>query len=152
MLACLFVCFSYLLVCHSPIDSDESLPPPVALVTSAGPETLGAEVDGQRADVHAVHVVPQGQARGLTPGHAHCGTGQSGFAATGSRGRLEVDVVSTCESLWFSLCVMMFGMNCGAMRGVTVSMSAFLACHQCYCAGSSLAWGMNLRAVVCGIF
>ena len=27
----------------------------------------------------------------------------------------------------------------GAMRGVTVSMSAFLACHQCYCAGSSLA-------------
>ena len=36
--------------------------------------------------------------------------------------------------------------------GVTVSMSAFLACHQCYCAGSSLAWGLNLRAVVCGIF
>ena len=31
-------------------------------------------------------------------------------------------------------------------------MSAFLACHQCYCAGSSLAWGLNLRAVVCGIF
>ena len=42
--------------------------------------------------------------------------------------------------------------NQGAMRGVTVSMSAFLACHQCYCAGSSLAWGLNLRAVVCGIF
>ena len=40
----------------------------------------------------------------------------------------------------------------GEMRGVTVSMSAFLACHQCYCAGSSLAWGLNLRAVVCGIF
>ena len=40
----------------------------------------------------------------------------------------------------------------GATRGVTVSMSAFLACHQCYCAGSSLAWGLNLRAVVCGIF
>ena len=39
-----------------------------------------------------------------------------------------------------------------ATRGVTVSMSAFLACHQCYCAGSSLAWGLNLRAVVCGIF
>ena len=38
------------------------------------------------------------------------------------------------------------------MRGVTVSMSASLACHQCYCAGSSLAWGLNLRAVVCGIF
>ena len=37
-------------------------------------------------------------------------------------------------------------------RGVTVSMSAFLACHQCYCAGSSLAWGLNLRAIVCGIF
>ena len=36
--------------------------------------------------------------------------------------------------------------------GVTVCMSAFLACHQCYCAGSSLAWGLNLRAVVCGIF
>ena len=42
----------------------------------------------------------------------------------------------------------MFGMFCG----VTVSMSAFLACHQCYCTGSSLAWGLNLRAVVCGIF
>ena len=40
----------------------------------------------------------------------------------------------------------------GATRGVTVSMSAFLACHQCYCAGSSLTWGLNLRAVVCGIF
>ena len=40
----------------------------------------------------------------------------------------------------------------GATRGVAVSMSAFLACHQCYCAGSSFAWGLNLRAVVCGIF
>ena len=40
----------------------------------------------------------------------------------------------------------------GATRGVTVSMSVFLACHQCYCAGSSLAWGLNLWAVVCGIF
>ena len=43
----------------------------------------------------------------------------------------------------------------GATRGVTVSMSAFLACHQCYCACSSLVWGLkrlNLRAVVCGIF
>ena len=39
-----------------------------------------------------------------------------------------------------------------ATRGVTVSMSAFLACHQCYCAGSSLVWGLNLRAIVCGIF
>ena len=42
--------------------------------------------------------------------------------------------------------------NHKATRGVTVSMSAFLACHQCHCAGSSLAWGLNLRAVVCGIF
>ena len=42
--------------------------------------------------------------------------------------------------------------GCGATRGVTVSTSAFLACHQCYCAGSSLAWGLNLRALVCGIF
>ena len=40
----------------------------------------------------------------------------------------------------------------GATRGVTISMSAFLACHQYYCAGSSLAPGLNLRAVVCGIF
>ena len=39
-----------------------------------------------------------------------------------------------------------------SLRAVTVSMSAFLACHQCYCAGSSLAWGLNLRAVVYGIF
>ena len=37
-------------------------------------------------------------------------------------------------------------------RGVTVSTSAFLACHECYRAGSSLAWGLNLRALVCGIF
>ena len=29
----------------------------------------------------------------------------------------------------------------GATRGVTVSMSAFIACYQCCCAGSSLAWG-----------
>ena len=33
-------------------------------------------------------------------------------------------------------------------RVVTVSMSAVLACHLCYCAGSSFAWGLNLRAVV----
>ena len=39
----------------------------------------------------------------------------------------------------------------GATHGVTVSMSAFLACHQCYCVGLSLAWGLNLWAVVCGI-
>ena len=38
------------------------------------------------------------------------------------------------------------------MHGVTVSMSAFLACHQCYCVGLSLVWGLNLQAVVCGIF
>ena len=40
----------------------------------------------------------------------------------------------------------------GATRGVMVSMSTFLPCHQCYCAGLSLAWGLNLQAVVCGIF
>ena len=40
----------------------------------------------------------------------------------------------------------------GATRGVTVSSSVlFLAC-LCYCAGSSLAWGLNLQALVCGIF
>ena len=38
------------------------------------------------------------------------------------------------------------------MRGVTVSTSAFLACQQCYCAGSSLAWGLNLRGGVCVAF
>ena len=36
--------------------------------------------------------------------------------------------------------------------GVMFSTSAFLAFHPCYCAGSSLAWGLNLRALVCGIF
>ena len=40
----------------------------------------------------------------------------------------------------------------GATRDVTVSTPAFLACHQRYCAGSSLAWGLNFRALVCGIF
>ena len=39
----------------------------------------------------------------------------------------------------------------GLTRGVTVCTSAFLACHQCSSAGSSLAWGLNLRALVCGI-
>ena len=39
-----------------------------------------------------------------------------------------------------------------ATGGETVSMSAFLACHLCYCAGSGLAWGLNPRAVVCDIF
>ena len=38
----------------------------------------------------------------------------------------------------------------GATRGVTVSKSAFLACNQWYCAGSSLAWGLNVWAVACG--
>ena len=33
-------------------------------------------------------------------------------------------------------------------RGVTVSMSVFLACHQCYCVGSSLTRGLNIRALV----
>ena len=63
---------------------------------------------------------------------------------------LEVDVLpghwgrlSKRGDLWI---------QCWAMRGVTVSTSAFLACHQCYCAGSSLAWGMNLQPLVCGIF
>ena len=58
-----------------------------------------------------------------------------------------------------SLCFVVASQTCpqtmyvvGATRGVTVSMSAFLTCHQCYCAGSSLAWGLNIRAVVCGIF
>ena len=37
-------------------------------------------------------------------------------------------------------------------HGVTVSTFAFLACHQCYCTGSSLTWGLNLWALVCGIF
>ena len=55
------------------------------------------------------------------------------------------------------LFVCLFVLSCclqthGATCGVTVSMSAFLACHQCYCAGPSLAWGLNLRALVCGIF
>ena len=39
-----------------------------------------------------------------------------------------------------------------ATRVVTVSTSAFPACHQCYCAGSSLGWGLNLWALECGIF
>ena len=39
------------------------------------------------------------------------------------------------------------GLTC---NGVTVTTSAFLVCHQCYCAGSSLAWGLNRRALACG--
>ena len=30
-------------------------------------------------------------------------------------------------------------------RGVVVNSSAFLACHQCWSAGSSLGWGWNFR-------
>ena len=52
----------------------------------------------------------------------------------------------------FVVCGVVATCGAGATRGVTVSMSAFLACHQCYCAGSSLVWGLNLQAVVCGIF
>ena len=40
----------------------------------------------------------------------------------------------------------------GLRRGVMVGTCVFLACHQCYCAGLSLAWGLNLRALVFGIF
>ena len=39
-----------------------------------------------------------------------------------------------------------------ATRGVMVSTSAFLACHQCCWAGSSLACSLNFRALVCDIF
>ena len=37
-------------------------------------------------------------------------------------------------------------------HGVTVSTSAFLACHQYYCSDSSHTRGLNLQALVCGIF
>ena len=40
----------------------------------------------------------------------------------------------------------------GVMHGVTVTMPAFPACHQCCYAGLSLVWGLNLLALVCGIF
>ena len=59
------------------------------------------------------------------------------------------DCLITCVTILLLLCVIG---SIGAVRGVTVSMSAFLACHQCYCAASSLAWGLNLQALVCGIF
>ena len=32
------------------------------------------------------------------------------------------------------------------------SMPAFDTCHQCYGVGSSLVWGLNFPAAVCGIF
>ena len=35
-------------------------------------------------------------------------------------------------------------LSAGVTRDVTVSESAFLACHQCCCAGSSFTWGLNL--------
>ena len=40
----------------------------------------------------------------------------------------------------------------GVMRCVTGCTSAFLACHECYCAALSLAWSLNLRALVYNIF
>ena len=46
----------------------------------------------------------------------------------------------------------MLHLDIGVTRGGAVSLSAFPACHQCYCAGLSLTLGLNLRAVVCGIF
>ena len=60
----------------------------------------------------------------------------------------SMDVSCCCKDISHGFILYLFG----ATRGVTVSISALLACHQCYCAGSSLAWGLNLQAVVCGIF
>ena len=40
----------------------------------------------------------------------------------------------------------------GATRGLTVSTSVFLVCNQCCSLDLSLAWGLNLWALVCGIF
>ena len=40
----------------------------------------------------------------------------------------------------------------GATYSVMVNVSALLVCHQCYCAGSCLAWGSIFRAVLCDIF
>ena len=37
-------------------------------------------------------------------------------------------------------------------RGVMVSMSAVLVCHQCWSAGPGLGWGFNFWTSVCGIF
>ena len=51
--------------------------------------------------------------------------------------------VATGEPVFKSLVSLLLGKK-GATRGVTVSISAFLACHQCYCAGSSLAWDLSL--------
>ena len=40
----------------------------------------------------------------------------------------------------------------GVMCDIMVSMSAFLAYHQCLSVDLSLGWGLNLWALVCGIF
>ena len=40
----------------------------------------------------------------------------------------------------------------GATRGIMVRTSAFRACHQWYSVRSSLAWGLDFRALVCGFF
>ena len=61
-----------------------------------------------------------------------------------------LSVFQSALCLPFSACLSLSAST--TTRGVTVSTSAFLACHQYYCAGSSLAWGLNLRAVACGIF
>ena len=53
---------------------------------------------------------------------------------------LEADILSFGQSL-----LEFAGPRCG----VTVSTSAFLVC---YCDGSRLVCGLNLRALVCGIF
>ena len=66
--------------------------------------------------------------------------------------KLRVKVFKLNVFRWEIPCNVTISIHVGAKRGVTVSTSAFLACHQCYCAGSSLAWGLNLRDLVCGIF
>ena len=78
---------------------------------------------------------------------------QSLFFFLGERLGCYVHVFNPCSS--FSL----FSLNSRrrrteqyATRGVMVSTSAFLACHQCKSAGSSLAWGLNFRTLVYGIF
>ena len=54
----------------------------------------------------------------------------------------EVMATELCLVLSFAVTALLV-IFIGATRGVMISTSAFLACHQSLSAGSSLGWGLN---------
>ena len=75
------------------------------------------------------------------PVQMYCREGMGVLAVRLERSKFSAALQESGGVMYVCMYVCMYR----ATRGVTVSMSAFLACHQCYCAGSSLGWGLNLN-------